>query len=57
MAVWRKYFGPDALIFGIDIDQRCALCSTVTRAPFVLDLRKVFKFDSEGNGWARRRHR
>jgi len=25
MAVWRKYFGPDALIFGIDIDQRCAV--------------------------------
>jgi hypothetical protein len=25
LQVWRKYFGPDATIFGIDIDSRCAV--------------------------------
>lgn len=24
LQMWRKYFGPDAIIFGIDIDQNCA---------------------------------
>lgn len=24
LALWRRYFGPDAIIFGIDIDQNCA---------------------------------
>ncbi len=24
LKMWRKYFGPDAVIFGIDIDPRCA---------------------------------
>jgi hypothetical protein len=24
LQLWRKYFGPDAVIYGIDIDQRCA---------------------------------
>jgi hypothetical protein len=24
LEVWRRYFGPDALIVGIDIDERCA---------------------------------
>ena len=24
LQIWRKYFGPDATIFGVDIDKRCA---------------------------------
>jgi len=24
LEIWRKYFGPDATIFGVDIDKRCA---------------------------------
>lgn len=24
LRLWRKYFGPDAVIFGIDIDRKCS---------------------------------
>jgi hypothetical protein len=28
LALWRRYFGPRAVIYGIDIDQRCAAISS-----------------------------
>lgn len=27
LQMWRKYFGPEAIIFGVDLDERCAVAA------------------------------